>query len=190
MDRKLLVYDIRMGFQQFRTLCTEPLLYPVNAVKLFPDNTGVVAAGTEGRCRVLQFSSTAGGSKTSDFTFRTHRVNDAGEAVIGIAANAHNLKIYPVHAVDFNPIYRTFLTAGGDGFFYSWDKDNRNRLYLSANFGAPLVCSSFDPSGRLAAIGSGYDWAFGIVGRQTTNQQPKIAILPMKDAWIKCKKKK
>lgn len=51
------------------------------------------------------------------------------------------------------------LPQGGDGTFYLWDKDSRQKLHASTSLKIPICCASFDPSGRMLACGLGYDWA-------------------------------
>eukprot|EP01054_Gregarina_sp_Poly1_P004808 Gregarina_sp_Poly_1__4807@NODE_2560_length_1980_cov_59_286984_g1014_i1_p2_GENE_NODE_2560_length_1980_cov_59_286984_g1014_i1NODE_2560_length_1980_cov_59_286984_g1014_i1_p2_ORF_typecomplete_len112_score1_57WD40/PF00400_32/0_12_NODE_2560_length_1980_cov_59_286984_g1014_i1148483 len=44
-------------------------------------------------------------------------------------------------------------------FFSTWDKQARTKLYTSPSKGLPITCCKYDPSGRMIALGLGYDWS-------------------------------
>lgn len=190
LDKRIFIYDFRLGSNQGRKFSQDPLTYPCNVIKLFPDNQGAVVGTAEGRCRIFHFDpNVANQPRMGDFNFRAHRTTDSGEPLIGTGSHTTNAKIFPVYAMDFNPIYKTLATSGGDGYVYIWDKENRSKLHVTTCYGLALPCIRFDVSGRLMALGMGYDWAMGINGRKTDMRTPRVTVLPVKDTWIKNKKK-
>lgn len=186
---QILTYDLSnltASAQPLKTAVSQLLTMP-NAIKVFPDSAGVVVAA-EGRCRVLPFNS-----PSTEFGFTCHRVTNDGEILPSgkLVSNPATCRIFPVHSLDFNPIYKTLITAGGCGSWHVWDKDNKAKVHGTKALRHPILSAKFDPSGRLCAFAHGYDWAQGMQGRKPPGsdplQAPKVTVLPMQDAWIKCK---
>lgn len=75
-----------------------------------------------------------GSPKLKTFAFKCHREKN---------------EIYPVNALGFH-VRNTFLTAGGDGCVYTWDKDVRHKLGSLENlkFQLPIIDAKFAPMVR------------------------------------------
>jgi len=133
---------------QFQTRC----------IKCFPSGEAFVLASIEGRVAVEYFDMDPEVQKGkvckhmltllwfSQYAFKCHRVKDEVCELI-----------YPVNAIAFNPVHRTFATGGSDAIVNMWDPFNRKRFRIgyflkysifpgsanSANSRAPLwVCRS------------------------------------------------
>ena len=70
-------------------------------------------------------------------------------------------QIYALNDIAFNPAYGTFATAGGDGTFVFWDKDNRAKLKTFQSCKYPITAVQFNTPGDLFAYAVGYDWSKG-----------------------------
>ncbi|KAH7702870.1 mitotic checkpoint protein [Aphelenchoides avenae] len=129
-DRRVLVWDVRnmKAPQQTRE---SPLKvrsmhilarrestfqYQTRAIRCFPSGEAFVLSSIEGRVAVEYFNQDADIQK-SKYAFKCHRVKDeSGEL------------IYPVNAIAFHPVHRTFATGGSDSMVNMWDPFNRKRL--------------------------------------------------------------
>ena len=83
---------------------------------------GYAATTAAGRCVVKYFDKSRadrvkvkGRPGGGDFTFQCHR-------------NKVEKAIYAVNDVKFHPVTGTICTAGSDGTYAIWDKDNRSRV--------------------------------------------------------------
>ncbi|MCO5578115.1 hypothetical protein L7F22_031953 [Adiantum nelumboides] len=105
-----------------------PLKYQTRCVATFPDRQGYLIGSIEGRVAVQHIEEA---QQSKNFTFKCHRDNN---------------DIYAVNAINFHPVHSTFATAGSDGAYNFWDKENKQRLKWV----------SFDPAGRplIARYGS------------------------------------
>jgi len=168
-DRQLWVYDL----SQLHT-SSQPIRQGETALKMqtrcvscFPDQTGYALGSIEGRCSISFLHNTR-----SNFAFKCHRVQD---------------DIYAVNAISFHPVYGTFSTAGSDGNFVFWDKDNRHRLKQFNCVGAPINATGFNANGSLFAYAASYDWSRGYDGNTTT--QSRIWIHKVEESEVKPKEK-
>jgi len=73
-------------------------------------------------------------TETKNFAFKCHRSNE---------------EIFAVNAISFHPTHGTFATAGSDGMFTFWDKDNRQRLKQFATCHYPITATKFSARGNL-----------------------------------------
>jgi hypothetical protein len=91
---------------------TSPLKYQTRHVEAFPNGNGYCVTSIEGRCGVknVDFRNLQEKYDSIDFNFKCHR-KDGGSNIV-----------YPVHQVAFNRKYETFMTVGGDGAYFTWDK--------------------------------------------------------------------
>lgn len=88
--------------------CRDSLLkYQLRSVVGLPDESGFVAASTEGRVAIEKLDG------VGSYTFKCHRTNS---------------RIYPVNAVAFHPRWHTFATGGGDGNVSVWDWVAKKRI--------------------------------------------------------------
>ncbi|KAI3387992.1 hypothetical protein SNEBB_008507 [Seison nebaliae] len=103
------------------------------------------------------------------FTFKCHRntIDD------------RNIHLYAVNGVAFHPLTSTFCTIGSDGRYNLWDKDARAKLKGSDPVhDQPLTACGIDPSGRVLAFASGYDWSKGYEHFNPNKNKTRIYIRP------------
>lgn len=130
-----------------------PLKYQTRSVEAFPNGAGYSITSIEGRCGIKNIDWNNLKDKYSeDFNFKCHRKTDS----------ANN--VYSVHQTSFNAKYMTFMTWGGDGNYYIWDKDKRKRLKSTNGCDAPITACRMSLNGNFAAYAFGYDWASGCNG--------------------------
>lgn len=170
-DRHILTYDLQQ-LQQTQA----PLKQSFSALKMqtrciscFPDKTGYAVGSVEGRCSITYLEDAA-----KNFTFKCHRQND---------------QVSAVNSIDFHPSLGTFSTAGGDGTFVFWDKENRQRLKQFSAVGCPITAGRFNATGDLFAYSVSYDWSAG--HEPSSRDQPRQILLHQcKDVEVTPKSKK
>ena len=86
-------------------------------------------------------------------------------------------EINPINVMKFFPT-GTFMTAGADGVYIMWDKDQKSRLQ-KPNPAAhlPITAATFNSSGNILAYALGYDWGQGHEYFDPNNQQHKPQIM-------------
>eukprot|EP00747_Dinoflagellata_sp_TGD_P185919 gnl/TRDRNA2_/TRDRNA2_42711_c0_seq1.p1 gnl/TRDRNA2_/TRDRNA2_42711_c0~~gnl/TRDRNA2_/TRDRNA2_42711_c0_seq1.p1 ORF type:complete len:355 (+),score=66.52 gnl/TRDRNA2_/TRDRNA2_42711_c0_seq1:149-1213(+) len=142
-DRHLLVYNLQtlqtnpQPYKQSQTL----LKMQTRCLSCFPDKTGYAVGSIEGRCSIAYIEDTS-----KNFAFKCHRSTD---------------EIFAVNSIDFHPTMGTFATAGGDGTFLFWDKENRQRLKQFNSCHYPVTCGKFNAQGDMYAYAVSYDWSKG-----------------------------
>ncbi|KAF3523346.1 hypothetical protein F2Q69_00049897 [Brassica cretica] len=183
-DRNLIVYNLQnpqarsfaLLFLMFMT-CTEfkrivsPLKYQTRCVAAFPDQQGFLVGSIEGRVGVHHLD---GSQQDKNFTFKCHR--DGND-------------IYSVNALNFHPVHGTFATAGSDGAFHFWDKDNKQRLKVMSRCSQPITCSSFNHDGSIYAYASCYDWSKGAENHNPATAKSSIFLHLPEESEVKAKPK-
>jgi len=112
------------------------------SISLFPDRTGFALGSVEGRCAIQYVPDEAKG-----FCFKCHRTDKT---------------VNTVGAIDFMPgKQNVFATAGSDGSFTYWDKNQRQRIKSFSSCYYPITAAKFNSSGELFAYAVGYDWSQG-----------------------------
>lgn len=144
-DRKLRVYDIRKPNDVFHEKMAQ-LKYQFRCIATFPDQSGYAVGSIEGRVSIDHVMEKD--RKNSDFAFKCHRDHESGI-------------IYPVNSISFHEQHGTFATAGGDGGFNFWDKDNKHRLKQFQRLNQPITATAFSSDGNIFAYAVGYDWSKG-----------------------------
>lgn len=153
-DNSIFVFNmdniLRAGSTRPDMVAPSPLKFQTRSVEAFPDATGYSVTSIEGRCGIKNIDFNNLKDKyDKDFNFKCHRKQDAAGSV------------YPVHQTSFNAKYLTFMTCGGDGTYYIWDKDKRKRLKSTQGCDAPITACRMSLNGSMAAYAFGYDWARG-----------------------------
>ena len=65
------------------------------------------------------------------------------------------------------------MSYGGDGNFYTWNKDLKSKYKSSKKFPSPITAGDFNQDGTLLAYAIGYDWSLGAEG-QKQSQFPTL----------------
>uniref|UniRef100_A0A915EMI3 Mitotic checkpoint protein n=1 Tax=Ditylenchus dipsaci TaxID=166011 RepID=A0A915EMI3_9BILA len=121
-----------------------PLKFQTRAIRAIPSGEAFVLSSIEGRVAVEYFGQDPEVQKNK-YAFKCHRVkDDSGE------------QIFPVNAIAFHPIHRTFATGGSDNMVNMWDPFNRKRLCQFRKFSTSIASLSFSPDGGMLAIASTY----------------------------------
>lgn len=164
-NRHINVYNPANPRQQ---LCNpiDPLLkYQSRCIALFPDETGFAIGSIEGRVAIHHFETH---HYSKNFAFKCHR-------------NKSN--IYAVNSISFNRQHGTFSTAGSDGTFNFWDKNNKQRLKQFNQLYLPITATCFNSDGTIFAYAISYDWSKGLAGKPA-NAQPQIFLHSVKPKEI------
>eukprot|EP01088_Endostelium_zonatum_P017977 TRINITY_DN557_c3_g1_i2.p1 TRINITY_DN557_c3_g1~~TRINITY_DN557_c3_g1_i2.p1 ORF type:complete len:349 (-),score=80.02 TRINITY_DN557_c3_g1_i2:215-1261(-) len=119
--------------------------YQIRALGIFNDGKGVAVSSIAGRVACVYIAQQ---KPSLDFSFKCHRKQS---------------EVYPINSVTFHPQFASFATAGSDGSFFFWDKDNRRVLKKAENVSQnPIICSEFNATGQIYAYATGYDWSKGV----------------------------
>lgn len=84
-------------------------------------------------------------------------------------------------------VHSTFSTAGSDGGFNFWDKDNKHRLKPFQRMNQPITATAFSADGNIFAYAVGYDWSKGV--EYNSNVSNYVLLHGVQEAEI-CKGKK
>jgi len=119
--------------------------FQIRALGVFNDGKGVAVTSIAGRVACVNIPLA---QQNLDFSFKCHR---------------KGTDVYPINSITFHPEYASFATAGADGSFFFWDKDNKRVLKKGENVSQnPIVCSAFNATGAIYAYATGYDWSKGV----------------------------
>lgn len=156
-DNSIFIFNMdsitRAGSSKPDLVVPSPLKFQTRSVEAFPDASGYAVTSIEGRCGIKNIDFRNLSEKhDKDFNFKCHRKQDSDS------------NVYTVHQTAFNAKYLTFMTCGGDGNYYIWDKDKRKRLKSTQGCDAPITACRMSLSGSMAAYAFGYDWATGCNG--------------------------
>ena len=163
-NRRIYAFDLnRLRQGSFQAITNVESLLKYNTKSIGAYQNGWVLGSIEGRCEIRVMDNAnptySLSSKGSNFTFKAHREKE----------------IYPVNCISFNPQFGTFITGGGDGRLYIWDKDSKMKLkgfsdsktfssfktYPSTTI-LPVVDAAFNTQGNIMAVAYGYDWSRGV----------------------------
>lgn len=134
------------------------LKHQTRCVALFNNQRQGFAVGSvEGRVEIKDINELTG---RRSFAFKCHRQKSPG---VGVGGKEHQ-RVYPVNAIAFNS-RGTFATAGSDGVFNFWDKENKTRL---KEYRPGTGCRQGQPAGApAAAAGLGQPQQPAVAGPQT-----------------------
>lgn len=153
-DRNLRVFDIRKPTQAFHEKQSQ-LKHQFRCLATFPDKLGYAVGSVEGRVSIDHIQEA---DRKHDFAFKCHRDNESSI-------------IYAVNSIAFHEEHGTFATAGSDGGFYFWDKDNKHRLKQFQRLNQPITASAFSANGTIFAYAVGYDWSKGVEHNDPNNKK-------------------
>lgn len=145
-SKKMLVFDVRKPLNPVKQ--HDSLLdLQTRCVSLFPNLKGYAYGSIEGRVRIEYLEPK---DESNSFAFKCHRVEEGGVSML-----------YPVNSIGFNTRYGTFATAGGDGNFVAWDKDNKQRLKNFQRLETSITKCAFNRDTTIFAYVMSYDWHKG-----------------------------
>lgn len=160
-----------------------PLKWQTRVVACYNEGDGYAIGSVEGRCAIKYVDDEA--QKKSGFSFKCHRQTQPNRA----AGSSSQSLVYPVNSIAFHPIYGTFVTAGGDGSFHFWDKNQRHRLKGFPSMQGSIPVCNFNRNGSILAYAVSYDWHQGHMGNRP-DYPNVIRLHPTTDEEVKEKKKK
>ncbi|XP_065184420.1 mRNA export factor RAE1-like [Sycon ciliatum] len=138
------------------------LKYQLRSVAIFRDKSGEPAGmaygSIEGRIAVNYLRNTRGGDKNDNFQFKCHRGAALGRTKVQ--------EVYAVNDLAFHPVHHSVLaSAGSDGIFSYWDKDEHSKLPFPPGDPKPqsqsISAICFNTPGDIMAYAVSYDWAKG-----------------------------
>eukprot|EP00171_Calliarthron_tuberculosum_P010947 IDg10947t1 len=168
-DRQLRVYDIRKPSVVFHEKLAQ-LKHQFRCLATFPDSMGYAVGSIEGRVSIDHIQEQ---DRKSDFAFKCHRESDT---------------IYPVNSIAFHEEFGTFATAGSDGGFNFWDKDNKHRLKQFSRLNQPITAGAFSHDGSIYAYAVGYDWSKGAAHHNPATDKKYVLLHGVQPTEIKGKK--
>ncbi|RDW75973.1 putative nuclear pore complex protein SonA [Coleophoma crateriformis] len=129
-----------------------PLKHQTRCITCFEDGKTVAIGGIEGRVSIHALTNN-NSDRPNNFSFKCHR-----DQVTGTTTD-----IYPVNAISVHPLHGTFSTAGSDGTFHFWDRNNKHRLTHYQAVGGSITATGYNYDGKLWAYAISYDWSKGYV---------------------------
>ncbi|SCU87211.1 LAMI_0D05182g1_1 [Lachancea mirantina] len=184
-ERHISVIDLTNPSAIFKTTMS-PLKWQTRSVSCYIEGNGFAIGSIEGRCAIQYVDEQE--QRKSGFSFKCHRVQQQATGSAGGRASSESL-VYPVNCIQFHPLYGTFATAGGDGSFHFWDKNQRHRLKGFPSLKASIPTCSFNRNGTVFAYALSYDWHEGHMGNRP--DYPNVVRLhATTDEEVKEKKKR
>lgn len=181
-ERHIAIIDLSNPATIFKTT-QSPLKWQTRAVACYNEGDGYAVGSIEGRCAIRYVDDEQ--QRKSGFSFKCHRQTSSNRAA---GTQAQSL-VYAVNSIAFHPIYGTFVTAGGDGSFHFWDKNQRHRLRGYPSLQASIPVCNFNRQGTVLAYALSYDWHQGHMGNRP-DYPNVIRLHPTTDDEIKEKKKR
>ena len=181
-ERKIMIYDLSSNSWQTPFRVEEsPLRHQTRCVAAFPDKEGFAIGSIEGRVAIHHVNPK---NASRNFAFKCHR-----ETTDARAGQASVCNIYSVNSIVFHNL-GTFATAGSDGVYNFWDKENKQRLMAFKKNSQSISCAAFNPAGSLYAYALSYDWSRGSEGFDPNNQVNQIMLHSVKKEEITQRNKK
>lgn len=181
-ERHVVVINLTNPTTIFKTTLS-PLKWQTRVVACYNEGDGYAMGSIEGRCAIRYVDDAM--QKKSGFSFKCHRQANPNRT----AGSSGQTAVYPVNSIVFHPIHGTFVTAGGDGGFHFWDKNQRHRLKGFPSMGASIPVCNFNRSGSVFAYALSYDWHEGHTGNKP-DYPNVIRLHPTTDEEVREKKKR
>lgn len=181
-ERHMAIIDLGNPTSIFKTT-QSPLKWQTRVVSCYNEGDGYAIGSIEGRCAIRYVDDEQ--QRKSGFSFKCHRQTSNTRTA---GSQAQSL-VYSVNSIAFHPIYGTFVTAGGDGSFHFWDKNQRHRLRGFPSLQASIPVCNFNRQGTVLAYALSYDWHQGHMGNRP-DYPNVIRLHPTTDEEIKEKKKR
>ncbi|KAK1939534.1 WD domain/ mitotic checkpoint protein [Babesia divergens] len=141
--KRIYIYDLARGFSGFAIPDTKDgvLKFQHRSLKCFPDGKGFAMGSIEGRV-AWEYFSKAPEVVAQQYAFKCHRNKISSDSDVA----------YAVNAIDFHPLFGTFVTGGADGLVCAWDGVSRKRLWRTTNLPTAVSSVSFNSTGQKLAI--------------------------------------
>lgn len=184
-ERHIAIIDLNNPATIFKT-ATSPLKWQTRSVSCYIEGNGYAIGSIEGRCAIQYVDEQE--QRKSGFSFKCHRQQQQSTGTAGGRSNTES-HVYPVNSIVFHPVYGTFATAGGDGSFHFWDKNQRHRLKGFPSMKASIPVCNFNRNGSVFAYALSYDWSQGHMGNRP-DYPNVIRLHATSDEEVKEKKKR
>eukprot|EP00485_Elphidium_margaritaceum_P004954 CAMPEP_0202691228 /NCGR_PEP_ID=MMETSP1385-20130828/5996_1 /ASSEMBLY_ACC=CAM_ASM_000861 /TAXON_ID=933848 /ORGANISM="Elphidium margaritaceum" /LENGTH=357 /DNA_ID=CAMNT_0049346597 /DNA_START=43 /DNA_END=1116 /DNA_ORIENTATION=- len=169
------IYDVR-NMKEPQQERESSLKHQTRNIVCHPSGAQYVVSSIEGRVAVEYFDVSSE-IQQQKYAFKCHRVTDKTTSM---------QTIYPVNAIAFHPVHKTFATGGGDGVVNIWDGANKKRICQFPPYNTSIAAVDFNQNGDLIAIAASYTWEHGDKPRPTD----AIWIRRVKESETKPKLKK
>ncbi|KAI8908411.1 WD40-repeat-containing domain protein [Gorgonomyces haynaldii] len=171
-ERHVLIFNLNNPSTPYKQV-ESPLKWQTRTISCFINSTGYAVGSVEGRVGIQYVEDK---DASQNFSFKCHRDDKLG--------------VFPVNHITFHPQYGTFSTCGGDGNYFFWDKDSRQRLKASPSpVGTSISTCAFNRTGAIFAYAASYDWHKGHEHHQQTAKNT-IFLQAVKDVDVKPRPKK
>ncbi|AET40998.1 RNA export factor GLE2 Ecym_7149 [Eremothecium cymbalariae DBVPG len=184
-ERHIIIVDLNNPGQIFRTSMS-PLKWQTRTIACYIEGNGFAIGSIEGRCAIQYVDEQE--QRKSGFSFKCHRQQQQATATTGTRASTES-HVYPVNSIVFHPQYGTFATAGGDGSFHFWDKNQRHRLKGFPPMNSSIPVCNFNRNGSVFAYALSYDWHQGHMANRS-DYPNVIRLHATTDDEVKEKKKR
>ncbi|EDO18047.1 hypothetical protein Kpol_1045p33 [Vanderwaltozyma polyspora DSM 70294] len=180
-ERNIVVINLTNPTTIFKTV-QSPLKMQTRTVACYNSGDGYAIGSVEGRIAIRYVDEEQ--QRKLGFSFKCHRQTKTNRSV----GSSSQASVYAVNSISFHPGYGTFVSAGSDGSFHFWDKNQRHRLkgYPAQNGSIPIC--NFNRQGSLLAYAISYDWSRGYTGNRQ-DYPNVIRIHPTTDAEVREKQK-
>ncbi|KAI5289723.1 hypothetical protein KEM54_003337 [Ascosphaera aggregata] len=133
------------------------LKFMTRTVACMPNDDGYATSSIEGRVAVEWFDPSPE-SQDRKYAFKCHR--QPAQDAPGVDV------VYPVNALTFHPVFRTFASGGGDGVVALWDGVAKRRIRQYQRYGNSVASLGYSCDGRFLAVGvcEGFEDGKEIVG--------------------------
>lgn len=145
-DRTVVMYDLRNTKVPYREYLTPFLSQVSTSLVIFPDKRSFVLASIEGRVRIQDLESPD--DQKMSFTFRAHKIGD--------------FDAYSINSIAVTDAHDAFATAGSDGSYIFWNKDEKRWIKRFEPLPQPITATAFNRNGTIFAYATGNDWSHGI----------------------------
>eukprot|EP01084_Bolivina_argentea_P069272 126080_1 len=148
--RQVWIYDVR-NMKEPQQKRESSLKHQTRNIVCHPSGEQYVVSSIEGRVAVEYFNAEQE-TQSKKYAFKCYRVTDKTSGM---------QTIYPVNAITFHPVWKTFATGGGDGVVNIWDGMNKKRICQFPPYNTSIASLAFNNNGSLIAIASSYTWEQG-----------------------------
>eukprot|EP01018_Ginkgo_biloba_P036486 Gb_18321 [translate_table: standard] len=139
------IYDLRNMSEPIQQR-ESSLKYKTKCVRCYPNKLGYAVGSVEGRV-ALEFFDLSEAGQANRYAFRCHPKSKSAR-----------YSLVAVNAIEFHPIYGTFVTGDNEGYSIIWDGKRKQRLYQYPRYPASVADLSYNRDGQLLAVASSYTY--------------------------------